>query len=156
MNIRFATEADLPRVNELRRQVSDLHAAGKPEMFREGFGEDLRQHLYTMFAQEDHQVLVAETEQGIVGFACLKFVDRPETPYRRAERYLDVDEFGVDESCRRQGVGRKLFGAIRELAQERGLKRIELNMWEFNEDALTFYEAVGFTTFRRYMEYTFD
>ena len=156
MNIRFATEADLPRVNELRRQVSDLHAAGKPEMFREGFGEDLRQHLYTMFAQEAHQVLVAETEQGIVGFACLKFVDRPETPYRRAERYLDVDEFGVDESCRRQGVGRKLFGAIRELAQERGLKRIELNMWEFNEDALKFYEAVGFTTFRRYMEYTFD
>lgn len=156
MNIRFATEADLPRVNELRRQVSDLHAAGKPEMFRAGFSEALQQHLYTMFAQEDHAVLLAETEQGIVGFACLKYVDRPETPYRRAERYLDVDEFGVDESCRRQGIGRELFSAIRALAQERGLKRIELNMWEFNEEALRFYEAVGFTTFRRYLEFTVD
>ena len=33
---------------------------------------------------------------------------------------------------------------------------IELNMWEFNKDALAFYEAVGFSTFRRYMEMFFD
>ena len=26
------------------------------------------------------------------------------------------------------------------------------NMWEFNQDALAFYEAAGFKTFRRYME----
>lgn len=156
MNIRFATEADLPRVNELRRQVNDVHVAGKPEMFRADFGEALQAHLYTLFSQEDHAVLVAETEAGIVGFACVKFVDRPETPYRSAPRYLDVDEFGVDESCRRQGIGRELFGAIRELARERGLNRIELNMWEFNEGALKFYESIGFSTFRRYMEYTFD
>ena len=25
-------------------------------------------------------------------------------------------------------------------------------MWEFNQDALAFYEAVGFRTYRRYME----
>lgn len=25
-------------------------------------------------------------------------------------------------------------------------------MWEFNEEALKFYEAIGFTTYRRYME----
>ena len=26
-------------------------------------------------------------------------------------------------------------------------------MWEFNEGALKFYESIGFTTYRRYMEY---
>ena len=41
---------------------------------------------------------------------------------------------------------------IREYACEKGFRRIELNMWEFNQDALAFYEAAGFTTFRRYME----
>ena len=156
MNIRFATQTDLPRVNELRRQVNDVHVAGKPEVFREGFCDELQQHLYTLFSQADHAVLVAETEKGIVGFACLKFVDRPASPYRKAQKYLDVDEFGVDESCRRQGIGRALFGAIRELARERGLDRIELNMWEFNEGALKFYESIGFSTYRRYMEFTID
>lgn len=29
---------------------------------------------------------------------------------------------------------------------------IELKMWEFNEEALKFYESVGFTTYRRYTE----
>lgn len=156
MNIRLATEADLPRVNELRRQVNDVHVAGKPEVFRPGFNEALQQHVYTLFAQEDHAILVAETEAGIVGFACLKFVDRPESPYRNAIRYLDVDEFGVDEMHRRQGIGRALFEAVRGLARKHGLARIELNMWEFNEGALRFYESIGFSTSRRYLEMTVD
>ena len=41
---------------------------------------------------------------------------------------------------------------IRAFAREKGFRRIELNMWEFNRDALAFYEAAGFSTYRRYME----
>ena len=32
------------------------------------------------------------------------------------------------------------------IAKEKGFHRIELNMWEFNQDALAFYEAAGFQT----------
>ena len=31
--IRFAKESELVRVNELRKQVNDLHVEGKPEIF---------------------------------------------------------------------------------------------------------------------------
>ena len=34
----------------------------------------------------------------------------------------------------------------------RGFTRIELDLWEFNRDALKFYEAAGFSTYRRHME----
>ena len=34
----------------------------------------------------------------------------------------------------------------------KGFDRVELNMWEFNSSALEFYEAMGFRTYRRYME----
>ena len=156
MEIRFATEADLPRVNELRAQVSALHAAGKPEVFRPGFSPELQAHVYTLHAAPGHAILVAEGEDAIVGFACLKLVDHPGSPYRLPQRYLDVDEFGVDERSRRQGVGRALFEAVREYAKSQGVSRIELNMWEFNQEALAFYEAIGFSTYRRYMEYTID
>lgn len=156
MKIRKATHADLPRVNELRRQVNDLHVAGKPDVFRPGFGEALQQHLYAVFAQDDHEVLVAETEEGVVGFALLRCIDHPGSPYRLPARFLAVEEFGVDEGFRRQGIGRALFEAICGVARERDVSRIELNMWEFNEDALKFYEAIGFSTYRRYMEFTID
>ena len=33
--IRFAKENELARVNELRKQVNDLHVEGKPEIFRQ-------------------------------------------------------------------------------------------------------------------------
>ncbi len=41
---------------------------------------------------------------------------------------------------------------VKEDAKKRGFKRIELDMWEFNDGALAFYESVGLKTFRRYME----
>lgn len=66
--------------------------------------------------------------------------------------YLDIDEFGVDEAHRREGVATEMIAFIRAYAKEAGFSRIELNMWEFNRDALAFYESVGFSTYRRYME----
>ncbi len=46
----------------------------------------------------------------------------------------------------------EMIGFIRGYAREKGFRRLELNMWEFNRDALAFYEAAGFSTYRRYME----
>ena len=37
-------------------------------------------------------------------------------------------------------------------AVKKGFPRMELDMWEFNEGALKFYENAGFQTYRRYME----
>lgn len=156
MNVRSATYDDLPRVNELRRQVNDLHVQGKPEWFRPGFSEELQQYLYTLYDSEDHDVLVAERDGVIVGFACLKYVERPESPYRLACRFLEIEEIGVDENCRRSGAGRALVEAARRIAKEKDFPRIDLNMWSFNDSALAFYESVGFTTYRRYMEYNLE
>ena len=88
----------------------------------------------------------------IGGFAVLDHVTKPETPFMFVRDYLDVDEFGVDERFRRQGAASEMIRFIRDYAREQGFKKIELNMWEFNEGALAFYEAAGFTTYRRYME----
>lgn len=152
MTIRFATERDLEQVNALRRQVNELHVQGKPEIFKPGFSEELQNYIYTIFADPQKSVVVAERDDTIAGYAILNRVRRPETPYMFVREYLDVDEFGVDEACRRQGVASELIAFIRACASREGFDRIELNMWEFNQNALAFYEAAGFQTYRRYME----
>lgn len=156
MNIRLATEKDLPRVNELRAQVSELHAAARPDIFRPGFPQFLADFLYEIHADDSKHILVGEQAGEIVAFAVLAEIETPEKPHKPARRFLEVDELGVDESCRHQGLGRAFFEGIRAFAKERAFDRIELNMWEFNENALKFYEALGFRTYRRYMEYTVD
>ena len=153
MLIRLAVEADKPAINEIRRQVKLLHAAGKPDFFTEGFSQELADYLNIFFMQENGEVVVAERDGEIVGFALITYVERPASIYRHALKHCDIEELGVDERCRHQGIGKALVEFVRARAAEKGFSRLELNMWEFNENALRFYEAIGFRTYRRYMEY---
>lgn len=150
--IRFAKEEDLERVNEIRKAVNDIHVEGRPDIFKGGFDENLRDYIYEIWNAENKEIIVAEREGVVCGFACIQIVDKPENPFMHGRRYLDVDEFGVDERFRRQGVATEMIGFIRAEAKKRGIGKVELNMWEFNRGALSFYEAMGFRTYRRYME----
>ncbi len=152
VTVRFAGEEDLERVNSLRRQVNDLHVAGRPTLFKPGFPPEVRDHIYTIWEDPRQRIVVAEMEGDIAGFAVLNHITRPENPYMFERDFLDIDEFCVDERHRRRGVAGKMFRFVRDWAKEQGFERVELNMWEFNRGALAFYENAGFETYRRYME----
>lgn len=57
MIIRFAKENKLVCVNELRKQVNDLHVEGKTEVFKAGFNDELRDHVYDICTEvhEDYK-----------------------------------------------------------------------------------------------------
>lgn len=152
MTIRFAEYEDLEQVNVLRKQVNDLHVAGAPAFFKPGFADELRDFIYTIWQDPQKEILVCQREGKICGFAVLHAVSRPENPFKYEQSFVDIDEFGVDENCRRQGIASAMIAFIRDWAGEKGFRRLELNMWEFNREALAFYEAAGFSTYRRYME----
>ena len=152
VTVRFAREEDLERVNELRRQVNDVHVKGRPETFRAGFDDELRDHLFIMWNDPEQEIVVAEQEGKVCGFAGLRHINKPENPYMLEQDFLEIHEFGVDELCRRQGIAAAMIRFITDYAKEKGFGRIELNMWEFNRSALAFYEAADFRTYRRYME----
>ena len=151
ITVRYAREEDLPRVNDLRKQVNDLHVAGEPEIFKPGFCDALRDYLYVIRQDPEQEIVVAEVNGNVVGFAVVHHIVRPENPFMFARDNLDVDEFCVDEACRRQGAATAMIRFICDEAREKGFHRLELNMWDFNRGALAFYEAAGFTTYRRYM-----
>ena len=152
MIVRFAKEDELDRINELRKQVNDLHVAGKPEVFRPGFSRELQDYIFEIWSDPEKEIAVAELDGVIVGFAILHHINKPENPYMVERDYLDINEFGVDEAYRRRGAAAAMIDFIRDHAKKKGFHRIELNMWEFNQGALAFYEAAGFSTYRRYME----
>lgn len=152
IRIRPANEADAAAVNRLRAQVNALHVQGRPDIFKPGFGEALQNHLAAYFDSETNGVLVAEAGDQIVGFAMVDYIDRPESDYNLARRFYHVAEFGVDPAWRRRGVASALMASMKADARARGFHKIELDAWAFNKGALAFYEAMGFETYRRFME----
>lgn len=152
MVIRFAKEDELERINVLRKQVNDLHVEGKPDVFKPGFNEELQNYVYYIFKDPEQKIVVADKDGEICGFAILHHIYKPENPFMKVRDFLDIDEFCVDENHRREGIATAMVEFIKNFAKEQGYHRLELNMWEFNQDALAFYEVAGFETFRRYME----
>ena len=152
MQIRFAQENELLRINELRKQVNDLHVEGEPDVFKPGFNNELSNYIYEIWNDPEQEIVVAELNGTICGFAVLHHICRPDNPYMYERNYLDIDEFCVDDKWRRKGIATALISFIRDYAREKGFNHLELNMWEFNHDALAFYEAAGFVTYRRYMK----
>ena len=151
--VRLATEKDIEKVNELRRQVNEIHVTGRPDVFKAGFGQELQNFAYTLLNGENSDILVVEREGVICGMACVDYVCKPETPYGLSRKFYHVQEIAVDEVFRRQGVAGELFEFMKEDAQKRGLNKIELDVWAFNESAIEFYEAIGFKETRIWMEY---
>jgi len=152
IGVRFACEADLSRVNELRRQVNELHVQGRPDIFKPGFGQELQDYARTLIQSDGHDILVAERDGVICGMAVVDYIRKPETPYGYARNFYHVEELAVDAAYRRQGVARELTDFMCKEARARGFERIELDVWDFNREAIEFYEAMGFGAFRHMME----
>ena len=128
ITVRFARYSELKEVNRIRRQVNELHVEGRPDIFRPGFCEEMENHILNRFNEENFRVIVALCDDIICGFATIEYTKKPLSPYNLERKIYQVED------------------------SEKGFPRIELDMWEFNEGALEFYNAAGFVTYRRYME----
>ena len=149
--VRFADMQDMESINALRREVYDLHVQGRPDMFKPGFGEDVKNHVIPYLRSEGGYAALDERDGRAAGMVMVDYIDRPESPYSPARKFVHVAEICVCASFRRQGVGKALMDIVKADAREKGYARIDLDVWAFN-DALAFYEAQGFTVFRRFLE----
>ena len=133
MIIRPAEEQKLERVNVLRKQVNDLNVEGKPSVFKANFYDGLSDYIYEIQNDDKKEVIVAINEGEIVGYVVLAHINRAETPFMYERDYLDIDEIGVDKDLRRHRVASEIISYILDCAKDKGFKRVQLKMWEFNQ-----------------------
>ncbi len=86
-------------------------------------------------------VAVDNTSNSIIGCAFIEFQE----DYIRPAKVGFVTYVAVDESARRQGVGRALFRAIESLCADKKVLAIELTSANHRTGAHAFYESIGFT-----------
>jgi ribosomal protein S18 acetylase RimI-like enzyme len=152
MKIRYAEESDLPRLCELHAELNRLHAAARPDIFRPGTETETAERLLAMLRDPDTDVLAAEEDGALCGFAAVKLAARPESAVTREMRDMHIKEICVTRASRRRGVASALIWQIRCLAREKRCERLELSLWTFNADAAAFYKALGFSAYKQSLE----
>ncbi len=150
--VRFARKEDYEAINALRAPVCALHSNGYPALFKPVFAKDHQERVLKMMEDPEQDVLVAEKNGQLLGFAMVEYIKREETNSMYAVHEAHIVEIGVDETSQGKGIGTALIQAVKDAAKVRGCRSVQLDVWEFNKSALRFYEKLGFVTLRRKME----
>lgn len=142
LNIRKAENRDIPRISELLSQVLEVHAAGRPDLFRSGTTKYDPAELAEIIADTERPIFVGERDGVVEGYAFCVFQRHKErnTPDFTT---LYIDDLCVDEKSRGLHVGRMLYEYVLKFAKEQGCYNVTLNVWACNESAMKFYEKCG-------------
>jgi ribosomal protein S18 acetylase RimI-like enzyme len=146
LTIRPARDGDFHELCALFKAVDDLHARLMPTYFRRsGRPPRGRDDIERILRAPDETILAAEQPgAGVVGLVHVQIYDTPPVATMVAKRRAHIDNLVVDGQFRRRGTGRGLLEAAGEWARARGAEDLVLTVWAGNEDALRFYETLGF------------
>lgn len=151
MNIRTAKKTDIPDLIRLLEQVNRIHHDGRPDIFRLGTKYDA-QTLSDIIDDKNRPILVAESDGKTVGYAFCVFQQHIGDSILTDIKTLYLDDLCVDENCRGMHIGKELYCAVLDLAKSAGCYNVVLNVWQLNESAAGFYQAMGMKPLKTYME----
>ena len=155
--IRKAEKKDINKITELLREVLELHAVIRPDIFVSGTTKYTESELAAIIENEKTPVFVAEGDDGEVkGYAFCQIKDPPFSTNMRKVKSLFIDDLCVDENCRGSHVGQKLFSFVKEFAKGAGCYDITLNVWAGNDNAVRFYDKMGMFVKETQMELILD
>jgi GNAT superfamily N-acetyltransferase len=156
--VREAVPADYAALASISDEVHGLHAAAHPSIFREvGTGRSLPQAYFDDLLMGDMSTIqVAEVEGVVGGFAIVEVFDAPPFEVVVPRRTVFIASMAITEPQRRKGLGRALVDAAMTWGRAWGATSLELTVWEFNEDAIAFYERLGLAPLSRTMHLPLD
>lgn len=151
MNIRNAQIDDVNMISELMLQVAKIHSSARRDIFKEKNIEEIKNEVNNRMNNKEN-ILIAEENNSIFGVIIYKIKEVREHINLKDRTVLWIDELVVDENIRGKGIGRSLFLEVNKIAKENNCNAVELNCWNFNRQAIKFYEKCGMNTQRLIME----
>ena len=145
MVLRRATEADVPDLVRLNVGVQEMHARHAPDHIKMPSGDPGCAEMFRQMVVDPTACLVVAQEgQAVVGYFFAKEVKQEESWIRPALRTFMLEHFVVDPAHRRKGIGQALISRFFDEARGRGIARVGLCCWAFNEEGRRFFRRHGF------------
>jgi ribosomal protein S18 acetylase RimI-like enzyme len=146
LSYRPATDADVPALCELEKELNRLHHEAAPTVFRApaeilGAADAWR----VLLAKPKEACFVAESDQSVVGYCSVEVFDEAH-PLAQPGRYARLGVICVLPAFRRQGVAKSLLNMAEAWSRQHGATDMRLTVWKFNQSAASLYASAGFAT----------
>ena len=156
-DIRKATANDYDNLCELFNEIDTLHRVNLPDIFQKPNGAAREKDYYLgLVANENIGLFVVEMDQKLIGFVHVLVRDTPVFPVIIPQHYAVIDGIAVKSEFQNHGIGKMLMEKAQEWATTNAAVFIELNVYEFNKNAISFYERLGYQISSRRMRKKID
>ncbi len=152
ITITTASTRDADVISALSSEAQSLHAEALPHVFKPT--PEATQPVETILeilAEPNNRIFLAHVDEEPAGYLYCEIIRRDESwaTYERNQVY--VHQMAVHSRHREKGVGSTLVNAATELASELGIRRLGLDVYAFNSEAISFYKNRGFQIVRHVM-----
>lgn len=151
INIKLASIDEFYDINLIVKDGQDEHSEALPYIFTKVDHVMPEGYFRKLLEDPKTDILVAKIGVEVVGYAVMELNQSPSFQSMTPRTFAYMNDFGVKSSCQRRGIGKELFKACVEWAKEKEASSLDLNVWEFNEKAITFYESFAMENLSRKM-----
>jgi len=143
LQIRMAGYDDLESLNRLMYQLHEHHHIAQPEHIKSAAEIEEEKSITRYLDNPDCFVYVAVEQGMIVGFITGQFCELI-SQISKPVPMGTVDELYVIESFRNNNVAGKLIEKLEQMFSDLGVKRMFVEVWNFNQPAIALYKKQGF------------
>jgi GNAT superfamily N-acetyltransferase len=139
-SIRQVAEKDNAGLMDLFEELDEHHRTALPHIFRKPAGPArTRDFVVDVLADPNAVIFIAEIQDQIIALIYAYIRSIPEAPIRIPCRAGEIDQIIVKQKYRRKGVGEALMERVHQWAGQLRLDRLELSVWDFNNEARDLY-----------------
>ena len=152
MDIRIAGREDIPGLIRLLYQVGDVHHRIRPDIFRLGAIKYTETDLEQLLRDPEKPIFVAVEGTEVLGYCFCQVENYTGSTVLTDRTEIYIDDLCVEENCRGRGVAKALYRHTCAWAKDLGCAFVTLNVWCGNDRAMKFYEKMGLTPRKVFLE----
>jgi diamine N-acetyltransferase len=152
INYRKAEITDYKDIKLILDESDDFHRVFLPSIFQDPHGNSWREdYVNKIITGEDSVIYLATDNNQIIGAMVLLVKVNQPLAILKERRFVMLDCISIKKEYQNRAIGKDLLSLMEVWAVGKGISEIELNVYEFNRNAIRLYEKLGFTTYSRRM-----